>query len=85
MSEYSEGKACADCLMLLANDETPPEMSEVETAEYLANVARHTAGSEVVVNCPEECEGGFSWSPCDVCGSRLGGDRHPVAFFEITR
>lgn len=24
-----------------------------------------------------EDEGGFSWSPCESCGSTLGGDRHP--------
>ena len=23
-------------------------------------------------------EGYFSWRPCDVCGSNLGGDRYPV-------
>jgi len=23
-------------------------------------------------------EPGFSWSPCDLCGSSLGGDRHPA-------
>ena len=23
-------------------------------------------------------EPGFSWSPCDCCGSSLGGDRHPA-------
>ena len=31
-----------------------------------------------------ECElRGFSWSPCDVCGSRLGGSRHAVTFFPV--
>lgn len=24
-----------------------------------------------------DCEPGFSWSACEVCGSSLGGDRHP--------
>jgi hypothetical protein len=30
-----------------------------------------------------ECEQqSFSWSPCDVCGSNLGGSRHAVTFWE---
>jgi hypothetical protein len=29
-------------------------------------------------------ENTFSWSPCDVCGSNLGGSRHAVSFFKIT-
>jgi hypothetical protein len=32
-----------------------------------------------------ECETKtFSWSPCDVCDSNLGGARHAVSFFKIT-
>jgi len=32
---------------------------------------------EVCDHCPEdEDEGFFSWSPCDVCGSGLGGNRY---------
>lgn len=74
------GSACTDCLMLVANGETPPEMDEAATAAYLAEVERRSAGYTVVPACDEECEGGFSWSACDLCGSTLGGDRHPVAF-----
>lgn len=25
-----------------------------------------------------EVEGSFSWQSCEICGSGLGGDRHPV-------
>ena len=32
----------------------------------------------VTPNCPEDCDGGFSWQSCDCCGSHLGGDRHPA-------
>lgn len=28
-----------------------------------------------------EEEGSFSWTPCDLCGSHLGGDRHAAHFF----
>ena len=37
-------------------------------------------GSDIVASCcGEDCEGGFSWSPCEVCGCSLGGDRHKAA------
>lgn len=35
-------------------------------------------GWQLSNNCDEECEGHFSWSRCDGCGSTLGGDRHPA-------
>jgi hypothetical protein len=25
-----------------------------------------------------DCEPSFSWSPCDLCGDPLGGDRYPL-------
>ena len=31
-----------------------------------------------------DCEvDSFSWSPCDYCGSNLGGERHAISFFAI--
>jgi hypothetical protein len=30
-----------------------------------------------------DCEGSFSWSSCNLCGSTLGGDRYPVAGWKI--
>jgi hypothetical protein len=29
----------------------------------------------------DQCEPSFSWSSCDLCGSTLGGDRHPAGAF----
>ena len=29
----------------------------------------------------EDVEGYFSWSPCESCGSHLGGDRYDVAWW----
>ena len=77
--DNQDGWVCVDCVMLLANADTPEHMNEEETAEYLARVEQHGEGAEYILNCPEECEGGFSWSPCDLCDSTLGGDRHPVS------
>lgn len=37
---------------------------------------------DVFLACPENCEGYFTWHSCDVCGSSLGGERHPVVFYE---
>lgn len=81
--ETATGEMCVDCLMLLANGDTPPEMSEDETDAYLAEVDRRTAGYLPVPACSDECEGGFGSHPCDVCGSTLGGDRHPVHFLPL--
>lgn len=137
----SQGWVCTDCLMLHANGETDPELSEEETAEYLARVEHYTEGTEVTLGMfrenhecasnftvvtdddishevradnendvrdqfefrtapaivsitPHDLEtesdrGGecdceqvtFSWSPCDMCGSILGGARDAVTFW----
>jgi hypothetical protein len=100
MEEHSNGWCCVDCLMLLANGETPTEMSETETAEYLARVAQHTGERDVTLgrmlgedgcecedwDCDTHHEGceqnTFSSSPCDVCGSHLGGSRDAVTFWK---
>ena len=80
MAEYEtiDIEGCVDCVMLIANADTECYVGNVE--EYLADIERNWPEPwELVYNCPEECEGSFSWSPCGVCGSHLGGDRHPVA------
>ena len=43
------GWCCTDCLFLLANGDTPAEMDETETAEYLARVEHSTQGTEVTL------------------------------------
>lgn len=94
----TETWCCTDCLMLLANGETPPEMSEEETASWLARVegdgsTRVTLGRHTdVCGCEDwdtdkhrdECERmEFSWRGCDVCHSHLGGAREAVTFWFI--
>lgn len=100
--DTAPGWACTDCLMLLANGETPPDLDETATEEWVAEIDRRTDGYHVAVGgehddeCPNVdhetgqwlgttdcyCETEeFSWSQCDVCGSRLGGSRHAVTFF----
>lgn len=36
----------------------------------------------IVSNTDENFEPYFSWHPCDVCASSLGGNRFPVAIIE---
>lgn len=42
-------------------------------------------GWELSPNCHQECDGEFSWSSCDGCGSTLGGDRHPAVAWKHER
>ena len=76
----TEGSVCVDCLMFLANGDTPQELDEAGTEKWVAEFVRRTEGTHIFLAGPEDCEGWFSWSPCDACGSPLGGDRHPVVF-----
>ena len=91
--DTATGWVCVDCLMLLANGETPPDMNEEETAAWLDSM-----GDEEVTlglmreehecdydndwhtgRCGCECRG-FSWSRCDLC-KRGAGERHAVTFW----
>jgi hypothetical protein len=66
---------CVDCAMLIANGEGTDEHAD-------AVAARWPGMNTLVLACPEDCEGWFSSSPCDGCGSTLDGDRHPAVAFE---
>lgn len=45
--DHANGWCCTDCLHLLANGETPPELSEEETDAYLARVIEAEAGGHI--------------------------------------
>jgi len=76
MTKFDEytGECCTDCTMLIANGETPPEMTEAETAEWLADIDKNWGRLQVHASIGDER--GFSSSSCGYCGSHLGGDRH---------
>lgn len=74
LEEYS-GEMCVDCLFLLANGEVPEERPDL--ADEIDRNWPTADGWELSIACEENCEGGFSRSSCDACGSTLGGDRHP--------
>jgi len=146
--EYTcSGWACVDCLMELANGESPADLTESELAERTAAIDARNDGYHLTLGMLREdhacatnytvtardgttgdyradspadardmfeqehgyaghgfitttthdlqtesdrggecdCEvNTFSWSPCDVCGSNLGGERHAVSFWRIT-
>lgn len=37
----------------------------------------------LIVSVDTRDEGWFSWSPCESCGSHLGGHRYPVSWFAM--
>lgn len=64
---------CSDCAMMSANGTYGWEYDEKWLANYVKAVE---VNGEPVLVCDDDCDGGFSWSPCGFCGSTLGGDRH---------
>ena len=74
--ETYELEVCVDCAMLIANGETPEGNPDF-------TLSPRWDGYHVALNCPEDCEGSFTWSSCEGCDSPLGGDRHPAAAWEV--
>lgn len=89
---------CGDCLCLVANGDTPPELDEDATARYVAaatadpshvatgsveceycGTAMRAAADALGFDDWADCEGWFSWSACDLCGSGRWGDPEPWA------
>jgi hypothetical protein len=69
---------CVCCTLLVANGECC-EDSDAHSDAQVAQLGEGREGAAgLVLACDEDCEGWFSWSSCDGCGSRLGGDRHPA-------
>lgn len=76
----SYGLACVDCTMIIANDDDSGIENAAEHRENMRKKNLSENGKYQIVNaCPENCDGEFSTYPCDVCGSRFDGQRHPIA------
>jgi hypothetical protein len=89
------GWACTDCLIMLANGDEPSDMNSQEQIDLWRKHFDATRSEYHVTlgmlredhSCPdgtEECGCEvipFSGSKCDVCGTRLAGERHAVSFF----
>ena len=75
-SEAYTVDVCTDCYFAFHTGEPqqvePPPLSRLWDVTVLGGCTQHA-----------DCEGhGFSWMPCDGCGSVLGGDRYPLAYVE---
>lgn len=73
---------CLDCYWFLVYDEAPEDSEQTE--EDLRRARDRCAGkptNQVVVGSADADDetDEFSWSECDMCGSSLGGSRHPAA------
>lgn len=69
-----KGWCCSDCAMFIANGDTPVEMNEEETEKWIDNFISRNDNHLFLGDDHDE----FSWSPCDTCGSNLGGSRYEV-------
>lgn len=83
---FDRVRVCYDCY-LFASDGTTI-LSEIEEASFVASFvkAEEKHGSALIASCPDMDHHDplsgehihsehFSWSPCEWCGSRLGGER----------
>jgi len=76
--EFAELSACLDCLLVIANGYTD-DMDD----DRIAAVERGIGARGYLMAGDSEQDDEFSWLPCEVCGSRLGGSRHQV-FEDVT-
>lgn len=77
---------CGDCLLLIANGELTDsdgnDIAEAHAAKITALWGDEKGSWHLVPACDENCDGEFSSSQCDGCGSTLGGDRHKAVVFD---
>lgn len=71
--------ACIDCLLYVANGETPDADYAID-AVIRAHLGSVDAANLVCGDGDKENE--FSWRACECCGSTLGGSRHHLAVLE---
>lgn len=74
-TERYELHICVDCLVYFANNDLPPLMSEENAMTFMAKVEHMVSGGDIMLDDSDDMELGFSWSWCQTCGDRLGGDR----------
>ena len=80
-AEYDDGEMCVDCLMIIANDDDSGMSAEQAAASREGIADWRAEGVQLVPG--DFVDPSFSSSPCEVCGTRLAGDRVPVSFMKI--
>lgn len=73
------GSACTDCVMIIANDDDSGMDDYTAKIIRAALAAYNRDGMSVNVDTIDN-DPHFSGSQCDVCQTRLAGDRFPVTF-----
>lgn len=72
--------ACIDCLHFIEFGITADPDATVEQFNAHAElIEQRFPGQRLWYDGSEESEIDFSWSPCECCGSTLGGSRHRMA------
>ena len=80
--EWHDVEVCLDCYYY-ANGFTDDNWTDDEKAEFVSRYNDGLQGWDRLVSNtdPEEEYEGFSWTPCDVCRSHLGGTRYPCSLY----
>lgn len=78
-TETFGGTACTDCVMIIANDDDSGMDEGTAKIIRAALAAYNRDGMSVNVDTIDN-EPRFSGSQCDVCETRLAGNRLPVTF-----
>jgi hypothetical protein len=81
--------ACVDCYMAAAG--APVDTADTPDCEPLTGVGAGECAetgwrfpSAGMADNPDPDSLGFSWSPCECCDSRLGGDRFAVSVWAVS-
>jgi hypothetical protein len=89
--EFVNLSACDDCLIFVANGEEPDGRDDltddIESVWPSAEWSLGCGHDEPERDESEEPDDslGFSWQPCECCGSRLGGNRSKLFAQPVTR
>ena len=67
--------ACTDCLLFVANGDLPEDRED-----FVKDFEHWTEGFYMCLG-DNDGDSNFSWSRCECCGSRLGGDRYNLVGF----
>lgn len=76
-------RICADCLAAIANGDKPDDpVTAARIYRAIASVAAENGAW--VAGGEDGNDEGFSWSPCDCCGSPDGGMRYTAHILTTT-